>query len=83
MFLLSCIFSNLDLYKVQFKFNSLQRFVDCFITLCQSVRDMDQLAQLPTNYNPGTDTVNSTQHPSSKFRFINEGLIAENLVGSG
>jgi hypothetical protein len=77
------IFSNLDLYKVQFKFNSLQRFVECFITLCQSMVDMDGLAQLPTNNKPGIDTVNSTQHPPSKFRIINERLIAENLVGSG
>jgi hypothetical protein len=61
MYLLSYIFSILDLYKVQLRFNSLQRFVDCFVTLCQSVVEMDRLAQLPTNNNPGTDTVNSTQ----------------------
>lgn len=57
MYLLSYIFSILDLYKVQVRINSLQLFVDCFITLCQSVVETDRLAQLPKNNNPGNDIV--------------------------
>jgi len=83
MYLLSYTFSIVDLFKIQFRFNSFQHFADYFSTLCQTVVVMDRLAQLPTNNNPETDIFNSTQYPPSKFRFFNEWLIAGNLVGSG